>query len=609
MDKSTCEYVATEEEYGRFLNQSDHFHFVYLIDETKLDPNWKSFKKEIKEEISLNPNLPNYITSIIKTSSEEPWWWQNVGKEVENYHVSEEKVDFENLEKSLCKAKKFRSPDVNLVKNKKCNTRENLNILVDGGVELEKRTILEEAAMQIVESSTFEKINLNVIDSILHAREKLQTRLFKDCNALKSQLKSSYQLLEMTSDPNAAIKPSVFFLTNGERFEEIAKCRVAQRTFGDEDALMNCNSTVLTCRTFIIDEDLKPEMRSLISNSDPNMAIIGGEHINRKISEKIYNEYCNSRSCNDDNYEEPHHTCSFKENLNLIFTIDLSRQSSLYYKSHYTAIIQEVFRAFEFKWHPNNPDNKQLKSRLRVFGVNKPRSVLEKKLLFDTFYDEERSPTGVDFAVCDQNKTTLQLALETINVRVTNPDSSDLKGPTPEFNETISFLKTLYASEKRNYPNIKIVHLQDTSPDTLVPRAKGKPKASLPILVASSDMEFRKLAEKEDFETSIIIKNTPKCETSHLTDIFDNIWTTIKDINEFICEDQPVSYNQKSLQRCYEPIGTSKARFGLIEGMKMVGDCCVWSCKDNQISEFRVPSVECLQLKESELNSASCFLL
>ena len=136
-----------------------------MIDEDKLDPNWKNFKEEIKEQISLNPDLPNYSTSIIKTSSEEPRWWKIIGKEVENYYVSEDKSGFfEKLEESLCQAKKFRSPDVDLVKNKKCNTRENLNILIDGGVGLEKRTILEEGAMQIVETSTFEKINLSKKD-------------------------------------------------------------------------------------------------------------------------------------------------------------------------------------------------------------------------------------------------------------------------------------------------------------------------------------------------------------------------------------------------------------------------------------------------------------
>ena len=86
---------------------------------------------------------------------------------------------------------------------------------------------------------------------------------------------------------------------------------------------------------------------------------------------------------------------------------------------------------------------------------------------------------------------------ETIKVGIMNP--RNLKGPTPEFEETISFLKILYNSEKKIYPNVQIVHLQDTSPDTLIPRAKGKLKANLPILVASSDMQFRKLAEKEDF--------------------------------------------------------------------------------------------------------------
>ena len=103
----------------------------------------------------------------------------------------------------------------------------------------------------------------------------MQTRLFKDCNELKTELKSTFQLLEKYSDANQAVKPSVFFLTTGERFEEIAKCTVvikqgfAPRTFGDEDALMNCNSTIMSCRTFIIDKELNPEISSLIGNRDP----------------------------------------------------------------------------------------------------------------------------------------------------------------------------------------------------------------------------------------------------------------------------------------------------------------------------------------------------
>ena len=89
-----------------------------------------------------------------------------------------------------------------------------------------------------------------------------------------------------------------------------------------------------------------------------------------------------------------------KEDLNLIFTIDISQQSISYYRKHYTVIIQEALRAFEFKWDPKNIDNKHLRSRIQVYGISKPRKTIKRTKIFDTL--------TFNFGVNDEVKTGIE---------------------------------------------------------------------------------------------------------------------------------------------------------------------------------------------------------
>lgn len=181
-----------------------------------------------------------------------------------------------------------------------------------------------------------------------------------------------------------------------------------------------------------------------------------------------------------------------KEDLNLIFTIDISQQSTSYYRKHYTVIIQEALRAFEFKWDPNNIDNKQLRSRMQVYGISKPRKTIKITKIFDTL--------KFNFGVNDQEKTGIEDMLEIIKLAIENPEITQSKGMTPPFEDTINELKLFYEEERRKNDNTKLVHLQDTIPDSGLMRSIGTHEVKFQILIATTDVNFKKMAETHFFE-------------------------------------------------------------------------------------------------------------
>ena len=181
-----------------------------------------------------------------------------------------------------------------------------------------------------------------------------------------------------------------------------------------------------------------------------------------------------------------------KENLNLIITIDISQQSTAYYRKHYTVLIQEVIRAFEFKWDPNNIDNKQLGSRIIIYGISKPRKTFKRTKIFDTQL--------FNFGVNNPSKTGIDDILEIIKLAITNPLITQANGMTPKFEDTINELKLIYEEENRRYKNTKLVHLQDTVPDTGLMRSRGTNEINFPVLVVATDANLRNKARSVFFE-------------------------------------------------------------------------------------------------------------
>jgi len=70
--------------------------------------------------------------------------------------------------------------------------------------------------------------------------------------------------------------------------------------------------------------------------------------LNDDLSNKIERDICRLKKNED--YLGGHQTCSIKEDLNLILSIDISSESRAYYRSYSVAIVQEVLRSFEFSF-------------------------------------------------------------------------------------------------------------------------------------------------------------------------------------------------------------------------------------------------------------------
>ena len=147
---------------------------------------------------------------------------------------------------------------------------------------------------------------------------------------------------------------------------------------------------------------------------------MSAKNLNDDLSSKIQRDLCRLRK--NEYYEAAHQTCSMKEDLNLIITIDISMQSRAYYRSYSVAIVQEVLRAFEFKWDEQNVLNERLNSRIQIFGIKKPRRNIKKLKLFDTL--DNSMPL-------DDGLTKLENWLSTIQINLMDPKTA-LEKPRPE---------------------------------------------------------------------------------------------------------------------------------------------------------------------------------
>ncbi|CBY07297.1 unnamed protein product [Oikopleura dioica] len=178
-----------------------------------------------------------------------------------------------------------------------------------------------------------------------------------------------------------------------------------------------------------------------------------------------------------------------KEDLNLIISIDISIQSREYYRSYYTVIIQEIIRAFEFKWDELNLNNERLKSRIQVVGIKKPRRNIQKIKLFDT----------IDFSTPLENSSAkLENWLNSAELAIMNPQITQSSGMTPKADDIVAFLRKFYEEEKRKVANVKIVHLQNTDLNKIEEKRQRRSTFesdqtdfSRQILIATSDTNFQ----------------------------------------------------------------------------------------------------------------------
>ena len=213
---------------------------------------------------------------------------------------------------------------------------------------------------------------------------------------------------------------------------------------------------------------------------------IAGDGLNRQLAGKINDEICRFRS--SDEKRKPPHTCKMEQDLNLIVLFDISFQSKIFSRSFYIALISEVIRAFEFKWDPLNLDNTKLKSRIRIFGISKPRRTVQTTKLFDT---------SDGFAAREE----ISDILYSIEMTIIDPRISNLKGMPPTSDELLAFLKDWLIEEK----SAKLIYLHHSDSDGQYQRIRH-PRSSnsraediekLPILVATTDSKLQVLAEEE----------------------------------------------------------------------------------------------------------------
>ena len=237
---------------------------------------------------------------------------------------------------------------------------------------------------------------------------------------------------------------------------------------------------------------------------------IPAKNLNDELAYKIEQDICQFKK--KDDYEGAHQTCPIKEDLNLIITIDISRESRPYYRSFSIAIIQEILRAFEFKFDEQNLINERFHSRIRVFGIKKPRRKMQKVKLFDTYYDSVPLVDGI---------TKIENWLNKVEVELMDPHITQSSGVTPKADDVVAFLRKFYEKEKRlafpfakneksPKPVTKIIHLQNTgsnkgrSPRSALEFVEAKP--IYPILMATSDFSFEESARKSSFGKKSIFR-------------------------------------------------------------------------------------------------------
>ena len=124
--------------------------------------------------------------------------------------------------------------------------------------------------------------------------------------------------------------------------------------------------------------------------------------------------------------------------------------------------------------------------------------------------------------------------------------------------------------------NIRLVHLQDTVPDSGLMRSIETQEVKYPILVATTDVTFRKMAQSHFFvmvemflfkigsnffnqrkDTLLIDKVVNKIVSTPNSwpEIIVDVWSSIKYINKFVCDKddtEALFYNSVSQSRCYD---------------------------------------------------------
>ncbi|CBY11676.1 unnamed protein product, partial [Oikopleura dioica] len=348
-----------------------------------------------------------------------------------------------------------------------------------------------------------------------------------------------------------------FLITTQNGFRRLSDCIIGDENIPDRAAHVSQNSEIRLIKTenlftIVVDsENSKCAETTPLSNQFANVFNVAGENLNYELAFKIEQNICRFKQNNLE--KRPKQTCSMKEDLNLIILIDISIQSREYYRSYYTVIIQEIIRAFEFKWDELNLNNERLKSRIQVFGIKKPRRIIQKIKLFDT----------IDFSTPLENSSAkLENLLNSAELAIMNPQITQSSGMTPKADDVVAFLRKFYEVEKRKVANVKIVHLQNTDLNKIEEKRQRRSTFesdqtdfSRQILIATSDTNF------QDFKRShfLDIINIKSVNSTFLGKYFKDVWSTIDQINKFICEKETeIAFSDSS--RCYAALDTFESQ-------------------------------------------------
>ncbi|CBY32670.1 unnamed protein product [Oikopleura dioica] len=584
-------FNITEDEF-KLVDRTAAFHFIFVTKKSELGEYIN--EDRIAETLDFLLNETEYKISVFQKPAADSKLKETLSKFGATFPEKESDDELiENFENLVCK-----NPSDDVVTDKQCDDRVLLKIFIDDSVD--ELFQLEKAAFQIVKNFKSSNIDLNflasglkfehlqsenqVLESLYSAKKNIRAAKLKQCDEIIKTFNSSMTTSIRFYDPDLIVKQFFFLIMTQNGFRRLSDCIIGDENIQNRAAHVSQNSEIRLIKTetlfaIVVDsENSKCAETTPLSNQFANVFNVAAENLNYELAFKIEQNICRFKQNNLE--KRLKQTCSMKEDLNLIISIDISIQSREYYRSYYTVIIQEIVRAFEFKWDELNLNNERLKSRIQVFGIKKPRRIIQKIKLFDT----------IDFSTPLENSSAkLENWLNSAELAIMNPQITQSSGMTPKADDVVAFLRKFYEVEKRKVANVKIVHLQNTDLNKIEEKRQRRSTFesdqtdfSRQILIATSDTNF------QDFKRShfLDIINIESVNSTFLGKYFKDVWSTIDQINKFICEKETeIAFSDSS--RCYAALDTfGSQRFELINGGKKIGDCCYWKCDNNKITAF-----------------------
>ncbi|CBY12468.1 unnamed protein product [Oikopleura dioica] len=548
-------FNITEDEFN-LIDKTAAFHFIFLTKQSELGEYIN--EDRIAETLHLILNETEFMISVFQQPEADSKLKETLSKFGATFpEIESDDELIGNFEKLVCK-----NPSDDVVTDKQCDDRVLLKIFIDDSVD--ELFQLEKAAFQIVKNFKSSNIDLNflasglkfehlqsenqVLESLYSAKKNIRAAKLKQCDEIIRTFNSSMTTSIRFYTPDLIVKQFFFLITTQNGFRRLSDCIIGDENIPDRAAHVSQNSEIRLIKTenlfaIVVDsENSKCAETTPLSNQFANVFNVAAENLNYELAFKIEQNICRFKQNNWK--KRPKQTCSMKEDLNLIISIDISIQSGEYYRSYYTVIIQEIIRAFEFKWDELNLNNERLKSRIQVFGIKKPRRIIQKIKLFDT----------IDFSTPLENSSAkLENWLNSAELAIMNPEITQSSGMTPKADDVVAFLRKFYEEEKRKVANVKIVHLQNTDLNKIEEKRQRRSTFesdqtdfSRQILIATSDTNF------EDFKRShfLDIINIESVNSTFLGKYFKDVWSTIDKINKFICEKETeIAFSDSS--RCY----------------------------------------------------------